>query len=285
MTAQVAGHALALLVYPGGLLMAAAGLLAEAGAAWVLGPDRSPAPALRAPLTAARAVLSRVPALASLAGLMALLAATQLAIPFNPVPPAERNVLVAAGALAGASWLTWGWGWGRREADPALMLGVHACWLLAVLLPAASPENLRPQVLGAIVVPHLLPLKVACGALYLACLPPVLQLIPEAAPQGIPGAPSQHLSGEEAGFRLARTLLWLPYCGLFVSLFFPPATDDVGGLVRFAALTLGTAAAAAGLAANLTRRSPGATRALFRRLVLPFAGFTVAVALLTALFR
>jgi hypothetical protein len=138
-------------------------------------------------------------------------------------------------------------------------------------------------VLGAQVFPQLLPLKIACAVLYLGCLPVLIQLLPEAAPQGSPGAPGRTSpSAEAAGFAVVRALLWVPYCGLFASLFFPPSPDDLLGLARFVALTLGTAAVTVALAGNLARRPPGATQAIYRRLALPFAAFAVVVAMITA---
>ena len=126
-----------------------------------------------------------------------------------------------------------------------------------------------------------LPLKLACGVLYLACLPALLMLLPESAPQGPPGALARARTPEEGGFIALRVLLWMPTCGLFASLFFPLA-DDALGLLRFLLVSLGAAAVAIAIAANLTRRPAGVTRLLYERLALPFAGFAVVVAALTA---
>jgi hypothetical protein len=135
-------------------------------------------------------------------------------------------------------------------------------------------------------VPSLLPLKLACGGLYLLCLPVVLQLIPEAAPQGAPGAAGRsRRSAEQAGFGLVRLLLWLPYCGLFASLYFAPSIDDPVGLLRFFVISAGAGAIAIAIAANLIRRPPAATQSLYTRVVLPFAGITILLTLLTALVR
>lgn len=281
--ADLLGHLLALFVYPGALVAAVLGMAAEVGAAYAFVPERSLVVAAQSELAALRPRRRGAPALAAAAALLALVAAVELAAPFSPVPRPERNALVAAAALVGAGWLTWGWGWGRRDLEPSLLLGVQAAWLLAVLLPAVVPETVSPDVLGAQVFPELLPLKIACAALYLACLPPLLQLLPEGAPQGAPGQPGRAaLDVEEAGFGIVRVLLWVPYCGLFASLFFPPSSDDPLGLLRFLALTLGAATITVALAGNLARRPPGATQALYRRLALPFAAFTVLVAMLTA---
>jgi hypothetical protein len=273
-------HLVALLVYPGLLTMCVLGVAAEMGAAWGLVPERgSAARAAAATLRALRPARA-LPPLAAAAALLAMTASTQLAAPFNPVPPALRNALLAVAALLGASWLTWSWGWGRRGASPGVVLAVHLCWVLAVLLPAVQPGNLRPQALGAVVLGPLVPLKIACGLLYLGCLPALLMLLPEAAPQGPPGSVVRGRVPEETGFTIVRALLWMPYCGLFSSLFFP-STDDALGLVRFLLVTGGAAGIGIALAANLARRPAGITRALYVRLALPFAGFAVVVAMLT----
>jgi len=277
---DIGAHVLALLAYPGALTMCALGLAAEIGAAWALVPERGGlGAAARNTLRALRPRSREVPPLAASAVILALAAATQLAAPLNPVPPAERNSLVAAAGLLGASWLTWSWGWGRRAAAPQVMLAVQACWLLAVLLPSIEPGNLRPQALGAVVLGNQVPLKLACGLLYLAALPGLLMLLPESAPLGPPGA-GRARAPEETGFTVVRALLWLPYCGLFSSLFFPAAEGPLG-VLRFLLATAGAAAVAIAIAANLTRRPAGITRVLYLRLALPFAGFAVLVAALT----
>lgn len=284
MLQHLAQGAAALLLFPGALLTLLFGVLAEAGAAWVVPPGGRPGPALRPALAALRSALPRPPAVPTAAALLALLAATQVAAPLNPLAPSDRNSLVAAAALMGATWLGWAWGWGRRRSQPRLALLVQAIWLLAVLLPAVEPENLRPQVLGSITVSALLPLKLACGTLNIACLPALLQVVAETAPQGIPGEGGRGPGGaEERAFLAVRTLLWLPYCGLFVSLFFPASGDDLPGLLRFLLLVAGTAAVTIALAGNLARRPAGMTQRLYRRLALPFAAFTSAVAVVTSI--
>lgn len=279
MIAELVAGAVALLAFPGGVTAAVAGLAAESLAAWALAGGR-PATAARSALAALRMALPRPPAVAGAAALLALLAATQVAIPFNPLPPADRNAVTAAISLLAASWLGWAAGWGRERSRPDLGLLVQACWLLAVLLPAIQPENLRPQVLGAIAVPALLPLKIACGALYVACLPGLLQLLPETAPQGIPTEQLRRRRAD-AAFTGVRALLWLPACGLFVSLFVPGG-DDLGAALRFVLVLVATALLTIAVAAYLDRR-PGAAERLYRRLALPYAGFTLAVAILTIL--
>jgi len=208
---QLLLQVVAILVYPGALTLLLFSLGAEVGAAWALAPERAgliPATrALLAGLMPARRLGWTLPPLAGAGVLMALLATTQVAIPFNPLPPADRNLLVAMMALVGAAWMTWTWGWHRRAADPRLMLVVQFAWLVALLAPAVVQENLRPQVLGAVLVPALMPVKVSASILYLLCLPALLQLLPEAAPQGLPGASGPGRPGlEQAGFGVLRVL-------------------------------------------------------------------------------
>lgn len=279
MIAQLLAGVGSLILFPGGLAAAVAGLGAESLAAWALGGGR-PGVAARSVLSALRLGVPRPPVAAGAAALLAMLAATQVAVPFNPLPPADRNAVVAAIALLAATWLAWAAGWGRERTRPGLALLVQAGWLLAVLLPAVQPENLRPQVLGAIAVPGLLPLKLACAGLNLGCLPALLQLLPETAPQGIPTERLRRRR-EDAAFTGVRALLWLPACGLFVSLFVPPAGADPLGVVRFAAVAALAALVTIGLAAYLDRR-PGAAERIYRRLGIPYALFTIAVGVLTA---
>ena len=287
---QLLQQVVAILVYPGALTLLLIGLGAEVGAAWVLAPERAGlipvTRALLAGLLPAPRLGWTLPPLAGAGVLMALLASTQVAIPFNPLPPADRNLLVAMMALVGTAWITWTWGWHRRAADPRLMLVVQFAWLVALLAPAVVQENLRPQVLGAVLVPALLPVKVSAAILYLLCLPALLQLLPETAPQGLPGASGPgRPSLEQAGFGALRGLLWLPYCGLFASLYFPPSGDEVLGVLRFLLIALGAAAIAVSLAARLVRRAAGSTRTLYLRVVGPFALFTLAVSVLSALLE
>lgn len=245
MARDLGTHLLALLLYPGGLLVLAVGALAEAACAVALG-GRSLRAALLAPGDRLLAVARDGP-LGLTGALLAVLAATQLAAPLNPVAPVERNVLVAALALAGAAWLVWVRAWTPSGARMALL--IQACWLVSLLAPALLLQTLRPQAIGAVLLPAELPLKVGAGVLALACLPGLLRL----------GADPD---GEMADGRL---FLWLPLCGLFTSLFFPPGSDDLGGLARFVGITLAVAAAAIALGL-LAARAPGAGR-LYPRLV------------------
>ena len=259
-------HLLALLGYPGLLLIVAVGLLAEAAVALAVDRRRLRAAAV-APVVRLRISTVRSWPLLLPAALLSTLAATQLAAPANPVSPAERNLLVAAVSVAAAIWLGWAWAWSASGARASL-LG-QACWLVALMAPALLSETLRPQVLGAVAVPAQLPLKAASGLLYLACLPLLLLLV-----------------GELPWVQVAavRPLLWVPFCGLGVSVFLPPVPDDVGGAARFIGATLGVALTAIALAAALRRPSRREPRSLslYLRVVAGLAGAVLAVTLVTA---
>jgi hypothetical protein len=217
---------------------------------------------------------------------LALLATIQTAAPFNPVPASERNLLVAGIAIAAANWATWTWGWGRPQAEPGLGLRIQGCWAVALLAPAIVTQTVRPEALGAVLVPHQLPLKVGSLLLFLACLPYLLGLLPEAAPQGVPGASGrkQAASGA-AGFALVRVLLWFPICGLFASVYVPVGGDELLAAVRFGISALGAAAVAIAIAANLTRRAARVTERLYDRAVLPLAAAVVILGAATSVIR
>jgi hypothetical protein len=260
--AALATHTVALLVYPGLLATVLFGGVAEiawtrittGGWRWPDLPRRRPTPVLATVLVCSS------------------LAAVQLAAPFNPVPSEERSVVVAAVALAFTAWaelaLTV-----ELVAEPRLLLVVQVCWLLAVLGPAVQPESLRPQVLGNVLVPALLPLKVASAALYLLCLPALLRLWPFAPP------------GDRRSHRrldASRVLCWFPYCGLFTTLFFPPSADDLLGWVRFLGITVvvGVALVAAGVL--MQRRGAALARGLYMRAITPYALIVLAVVVATS---
>ena len=251
MLAALATHALALVLYPGALTAIVFGGLAEI--AWTRitrggwsrpdFPRRRPTPVLAAVL------------------ICSILAAVQLAVPFNPVPPEERSVVVAAIALAFTAWaelaLTV-----ELVAEPRLLLIVQFCWLLAVLGPAVQLESMRPPVLGNVLVPALLPLKVACGVLYVLCLPALLRLWPF-VPKGD--------RRTHPRLNAARALCWFPYCGLFTTLFFPPSDNDALGLLRFFGITSLVAAVLIGVGAVMERRGAVVARGLYTRVITPFA--------------
>jgi hypothetical protein len=283
---ELALNTVALLVYPGLLACLILGLAAETVAARVLGGGPGAIsqlwPALRQ---------RTLPPLAAAAALLVLLAASQLALPFSPLPVSERNLLVAAIAILSAGWLAWSWGWGRaRELlDARLVLAVQACWLVALLAPAVVAQSLRPRVLGAVLLLSQLPLKILAAALFLVCLPVLLHLLPEAAPEGVPG--SSEAAGEGAGkgleatgFAGVRMLLWLPLCGLFASVFVPPAGDDARDLIAFAAVTLGAAGAAILIAMVLTRWRRLPARLLYLRVAAPLAATALLLAALADLY-
>jgi hypothetical protein len=258
----LATHALALVFYPGLLTCAVFGGLAEiawlsiTAGGWSVPelPRRRPTPVLATVLVCA------------------ILAAVQLAAPLNPVPSEERSAVVAAIALAFTAWaelaLTV-----ERVAEPRLLLIVLFCWLLAVLGPAVQPETLRPQVLGNVLVPALLPLKIACGALYLLCLPALLRLWPFAPP------------GDRRTRRrldAARALCWFPYCGLFTTLFFSPPGDDVFGVLRFFGITSVVAGVLIGAGFVMQRRGAALARGLYTRAIAPYALVVLLVAVVTS---
>jgi hypothetical protein len=221
------------------------------------------------PRAAVRTLLRSVAApLGVPSALLAVLAAVQLAIPFNPVHPIERNLLVAAVSLAGVSWLAWARVWSGPAEGARLVLVAQACWLVALLAPALSAESLRPQVLGAVAVPAAIPLKIGSAVLYLLCLPMLLGLVPE-------GERQREVS-------LARALLWLPLCGLFAAVFFPPAPDSPLGLLRFAALTLAAAGAAVLIAALARRRQNSPAALLYLRVAPALAALVLLLAVVTA---
>jgi hypothetical protein len=258
----LATHSLALVLYPGLVTLAAFGYLVEiswsrvAHGHWLL-PDRR----ARRPS----------PVLATVA-LSAMLAAVQVAVPFNPMPSEERNLIVAAIALGFTVWVELALTL-ELVPEPGLLLVIQFCWLLAVLGPAVQPESLRPQVLGNVLVPALLPVKIASGFLYLLCLPALLRLWPIAP------------AGERRSrprFNGARALIWLPYCGLFTTLFFPPPGDDALGLLRFFATSFGVAAVTILVAFVLRRRGAEIARGLYSRAIPPYAALVLALVIITS---
>lgn len=260
---SIATHAAALVLYPGLLAMIAFGALVEL--AWMRVSQREwewPELPRRRP----------TPVVATTA-LCAVVAAVQLAAPLNPVPGDERSVVLAAIALAFTAWaelaLTV-----EFVAAPGLLLVVQVCWLLAVLGPAVQPESLRPQVLGNVLVPGLLPVKIACAFLYLLCLPALLRLWP--VTQAAEKRQRQRL---DAG----RMMTWLAYCGLFTTLFVPPSSDDLAGALRFFAITFAVAAVLVGFGLLVRRRGAEAARGLYTRAIPPFALVVLAVVVTTSL--
>ena len=261
--AALATHALALVVFPGMLTTVVFGGVTElawtritkGGWSWPDFPRRRPTPVLATVLVCS------------------ILAAVQLAVPFNPMPSEERSVVIAAIALAFTVWaelaLTV-----ELVAEPRLLLVVQFCWLLAVLGPAVQPESLRPQVLGNVLVPALMPVKVACGVLYVLCLPALLRLWPF-VPKG-DRRTHQRLDA-------ARALCWFPYCGLFTTLFLPPSNDDALGLLRFFGITALVAGVLIAVGALMESRGAVLARALYVRVITPYAVVVLAMVVATSL--
>lgn len=261
--AQLATHLVALIFYPGFAMAAAFGAAAEV--VWVRlsqGSWTLPRPRWQRP----SAVLATV-ALAS------MLACAQMAAPFNPVPPEERNLVVAAVALAITVWAELALGV-ELFGEPTLLFVVQTCWLIAVLGPAVEPQSLRPQALGALLVPAVLPLKVASAFLYLLCLPALLKLWPVPLP------------GERRTRRRLdpmRGLCWWPYSGLFATLFLPPLPDDALGTVRFLGISAAVAVFCLLAGAAMGRRGTEAAGRLYRRGIAPYAGFVLVLVAATSL--
>lgn len=255
-------HLVALLLYPGLVAMLAFGGVTET--VWIrLGlrdttlaelPWRRPGPAV------------------VIAALCAALASVEVAAPLSPVPADETSVVVAAGALIFVAWAELALNIGH-SAKPALVLLIQCCWLLAVLGPAVQPESLRPQVLGNVLVPALLPVKIASALLYLLCLPALLRLWPLAPP------------GERRTrhrIDAVRVLCWFPYCGLFTTLFITPSSEDIFGALRFIALTFGVAASVIAAGVVMQRRGAVVVRAMYTRLVMPYAVLVLLAVVVTS---
>jgi hypothetical protein len=259
----LATHSLALVVYPGLLTILVLGVPAEV--AWTrISEGRWTLPAVER--------MRPSPVVATVA-LFSILVAVQLAPPFNPVPSAERNVIVAAIVLAFTVWAQAALALEFVPA-PGLLLVIQFCWLLAVLGPAVQPESLRPQVLGNMLVSSLLPVKVASGVLYLLCLPALLRLSPLSAPKERRSNPR---------FDTVRALCWLPYCGLFTTLFFPPSADDALGVLRFFGITLIVAALCILAGVLMVRRGAEAARVMYRQAVGPYAVLVLLAVVATSL--
>lgn len=251
MLSAVASHALALLVYPGLLTIGAFGLLVEI--VW--------STISRGSLVLPRLRLGRPTIVQVTVALLSMLAVVQVAAPFNPMPAGERNIIIAAVAIGFTAWAELALD-PELVAGPGLLLVIQSCWLLAVLGPAVEPQSLRPQVLGNVLVPALVPLKVASGFLYLLCLPALLRLWPVTSPVDRRTKPR---------FNSTRALVWLPYCALFTTVLFPPSSDDALGLLRFLGITFAVAALCVGAGALLAVRGAARVRGLYSRVVTPYA--------------
>jgi hypothetical protein len=255
--AAAASHATALLLYPGLVTLILAGVVLESIWSAIAGGSAAP-PAFRV----ARPQIVHVAV-----ALLAALAVVQTGAPFNPVPPGERDVIIAVIALGFTTWAALALD-PELVAAPGLMLVIQACWVLAVLGPAIEPQSLRPQVLGNVLVPALLPVKVASGFLYLLCLPPLLRLWPVLPPADRRTRPR---------FDVSRALVWFPYCALFATIFFPPQTDDLIGLARFSGLVAGAAMVTILAGTLLSRRGAERARGLYSRVVTPYSLLVLAL--------
>jgi hypothetical protein len=258
-----AAETFALIVYPGLLTLGVFGLAIEllwsAVARQAIGQQ-----AIRG---------RRPPTVQVIVALLAMLAVTQFAAPFNPVPTADRNLVIAAIAIGFTAWAELALD-PELVARPGLVLVIQSCWLLSVLGPAVEPESLRPQVLGNVLVPALLPVKVASGFLYLLCLPALMRLWPMAPPAERRTRPR---------FNATRTMLWFPYCGLFTTLFLPPSADDVTGLIRYLGITFIAALLCVLAGSLLARRGAERARGLYTRAVAPYSLLLVGLIVVTLL--
>jgi hypothetical protein len=273
---ELIAHLAAILIYPGLAAAAAVGLLAEAAAARILLREAVGIADLRDEVRSAlklRPVALRgFQVLPVFAVVISLVACAQLAAPFNPVPPADRNLLLGAFALLVGGWMTWVWR--PLEGGAQRLLTFQLGFLVAIYVPAIALQNLRPQVIGILTVANLLPLKAAAGLLYVICLPGLLGLVPH---------PQSELSR-------VRAFLWLPYCGLFTSLFVTPAQlgaagEEPLGLLAYLFLTAATIAVAIAFAALMTRRAGARLLAIYLRAIGPAALATVALAMVTLALR
>ncbi|MDQ6748527.1 MAG: hypothetical protein M3010_10560, partial [Candidatus Dormibacteraeota bacterium] len=189
-------NAAGLVLYPGVAAAALIGLVLEV-AGWISAPwasagERTPWRIM--PRARSFAVRSGPLLPSLLAGLLAVVASVQLAAPFSPIPAADRNLLTAGVSLAGGAWILHAGDRRRDLAQPGLVLSAQLAWLVALLVPAIIPQTLKPQTLGYVTLGPDLPVKVACGLLYLLCLPALLRLAPESPGPAVPDG-----SGRPAG--------------------------------------------------------------------------------------
>jgi hypothetical protein len=259
----LATHTLALLFYPGLLTAIVFGGVVEV--AWVR--------ASRGAWAVSDLFKARLSPVLVTVALLSTLAAVELAVPFNPVPSEERNLIIVAIALSFTAWVELALTLELVPA-PGLLLVIQFCWLIAVLGPAVEPQSLRPQVLGNVLVPALLPLKVASGFLYLLCLPALLRLWP------VPAPGDRRARGR---FDFVRGLCWFPYCGLFTTLFVPPSADEVVGVLRFFGISFGVAALMVVAGLVMRRRGAEVVRGLYYRAVAPYAALVLGLVVVTSL--
>lgn len=204
--AAFALQVLAILLYPGLVAAAVAGLLAE------LAVRRRTAATLRTVLRPNAAMLAG----AGLAGL----AGAQLAAPLSLADPGDRNLLVAVIALSVLAAL--GWATGSGQGGTLLLAGLVAM-ALALLTPAVLAQDLHPQVL-AVAGFQVAAARAPVAILYVAGLGVLLP--------ALTGSP-------------LRLWVWLAAGGLFTSVFVPPVAGDLLGLLVFYGATTAVIAAAA----------------------------------------
>ena len=258
---SAAGATFSLLVYPGLLTIAVFGLAIEV--AWsAVARQAIGRPNLR---------WRRPPTVQVIVALLAMLAATQFASPFNAIPTVDRNLVIAAVAIGFTAWAELALD-PELVARPGLLLVIQSCWLLSVLGPAIEPESLRPQVLGNVLVPALLPVKVASGFLYLLCVPALMRLWPMSPPAERRARPR---------FNATRMMLWFPYCGLFTTLCFPPSADDVAGAIRFFGISVIAALLCVLTGTLLARRGAERARGLYTRAVAPYSFLVLGLIMVT----
>lgn len=281
-------QAAGLFLYPGLLAMLVIGLLLEAGISRVPLPGRPEGSAglLRRMALRGEAGLRALSVPAAGAVLFAAIAAMELAAPLSPVPAGSRNLLTGAVALIGSAWLS------RLpprgdEGTQSSLLTVQLAWLVALLVPAVIPQTLKPQTLGYVTFNLELPLKVACGLLYLLCLPALLQLLAAARPDVPAGHGMEAPDGPRPDFggdprRLLRLFLWFPHCGLFASLFFSPGADSPLELLRFLSITAGAAVSAVLIALLVNRLGPRSGARFYSGVVVPFAWISLGFGMISA---
>ena len=238
----------------GDLAAHAAGTLLELGWAAVLAP-------LLAVLVGRRAAGAWRPVLVCAA--VAAVAAPDLALPLNPVPPGERNLVVAVVALAVASWT--GVEVTAATADERRMvLTATLGFVLASALVAVTPGTVRPQAVGTIVLGAEAPVKVASAALALLSLPAATGVLLE---------------------KPLRPPVWaalaLPYAALLVSEFVPPPADLLAAGRWLAAL--GAVLAITLLLGRLVSGRPERAGIVHRRLLPAAAAVASLTTLLVAL--
>ena len=99
----------------------------------------------------------------------------------------------------------------------------------------------------------------------------------------MPGGAGRRPPGlEGSGFSALRLLLWLPYCGLFGSVFFAIGGDDTIDLLRFLGLVAGCAAIGIAIARNLIYRGALFTSRFVSLVLVPFAWITLGLGMLSA---